>query len=209
MDTTEIDKRRIGVLEDELKQRDGRIRDMKKEIDEASILISELRDHVHDADDLLDSWIEAFEMELGDDGMWRWERWIDDAHTLREKYVALVRQWNKVVPRYNAVIAPNGLGRPLQASEAQQREVRKLRKSGKSLRAIATATGLGLRTVRTIVGKVEGTDRTTSRTNELRRLELNRARMAAYRARKRTRDALPKRINEFLKRGKALMKRAG
>jgi len=54
----------------------------------------------------------------------------------------------------------------------------------------------------------EGTDRTTKRTNEIRRLELNRNRMAAYRARKRTRDALPKRITEALNRGKSLVKRA-
>jgi hypothetical protein len=70
----------------------------------------------------------------------------------------------------------NGLGRPLLASEAQQRDVRKLHKSGKSLRTIVTATGLSFRTVRTIVGRVEGTDRTTRRTNELRRLKLNASR---------------------------------
>ena len=62
--------------------------------------------------------------------------------------------------------------------------------------------------MRTIIGKADGTDRTTRRTNELRRLELNRAAMAAYRARKRTRDALPKRINELLKAGPELVRRA-
>jgi hypothetical protein len=77
------------------------------------------------------------------------------------------------------------------------------------LRAIVADTGLGLSTVRTVVGKAEGTDRTTKRTNELRKLELNRANMAAYRARKRTRDALPKQITELVNRGRDLVKRSG
>jgi hypothetical protein len=38
--------------------------------------------------------------------------------------------------------------------------VAELRKQG-SLRGLAKATGLGLRTVRTIVGRQDGTDRTT------------------------------------------------
>jgi transposase len=100
---------------------------------------------------------------------------------------------------------------PISSQRAQShasRSLPKLRKAGASLREIVEATGLSLRTVRTIVGRAEGTDRTTKRTSELRRLELHRSRMAAYRARKRIRDALPKRINEFIKRGKDLMKRA-
>jgi hypothetical protein len=63
--------------------------------------------------------------------------------------------------------------------------------------------------VRTVVGKAEGTDRTTKRTNELRKLELNRANMAAYRARKRTRDVLPKQITELVNRYRDLVKRSG
>lgn len=44
-----------------------------------------------------------------------------------------------------------GAGRPLAATEAQIAEVRKLRKAGGSLRDIASQTGLGLQTVRTIL----------------------------------------------------------
>jgi transposase len=84
-----------------------------------------------------------------------------------------------------------------------------MRKEGKSLRAIAAKTSLSPRTVRTVVGKAEGTDRTTKRTNELRKLELNRANMAAYRARKRTRDVLPKQITELVNRYRDLVKRSG
>jgi hypothetical protein len=205
MDTRD---KRIGVLEDELKQRDARIRDLRKEIDEAQMLVSEMREQVQDANDLIDSWIEGFEMQMDANGDWRWVQWITAMQDMYEAYMALKRKWNALVPRYNAVIAPKGLGRPLQASDAQQREVRRLRKAGGSLRAIVKATGLSIRTVRTVIGKAEGTDRTTKRTNKLRRLELNRSCMAAYRTRKRTRDALPKRINEFLKRGKSLLKRS-
>jgi hypothetical protein len=61
---------------------------------------------------------------------------------------------------------------------------------GASLREIVCETSLGLQTVRTIIGKADGSDRTNRQRNELRKLELNRARINAWRARKRTRDAL-------------------
>jgi DNA-binding CsgD family transcriptional regulator len=135
-------------------------------------------------------------------------RWDANYDALHDAHVALLRRWNALVPKYNAAIVPRTFGRPLAASEAQQRQVLALRKAGKSLRAIVNTTGLSLRTVRTIIGKADGTDRTTKRTNEVRRLELNRAAMATYRARKRARDALPKRINALLQSGPELLRRA-
>jgi hypothetical protein len=147
-------------------------------------------------------------MELGDDGLWDMPRWVAARDAEREAYVALLREWNRFVREYNAVVRARTFGRPLAASEVQQRQVLALRKAGTSLRKIVNITGLGLRTVRTIIGKADDTDRTTKRTNEVRRLELNRATMAAYRARKRTRDALPKRINALLENGPVLLKRA-
>jgi len=66
---------------------------------------------------------------------------------------------------------------------------------------------LSLSTVRTIVGKADGTDRTSKR-QEMRRLELNRHDVAAYRARRRTRDGLGKRITAVLKEGRELLKAA-
>ncbi len=77
-----------------------------------------------------------------------------------------------------------------------------------SLRTIAEQTGLGLRTVRTIIDKTVGTDRTGKRTNLLRKREIDRLRAAEYRVRKRARDLLPKRIAETRKRGEALVKAA-
>jgi hypothetical protein len=71
---------------------------------------------------------------------------------VRQRFPRRAR-WNKLVPEYNAVVAPRDIGRPVAASDAQQTEVMVLHKAGKSLRWIAGATGLGLRTVRTIVDK--------------------------------------------------------
>ena len=82
----------------------------------------------------------------------------------------------------------------------------KLRKRGVSLRAIAEETSLGLPTVRTIVDKRDGCDRTTVK--HLERIDPDRKLEASWRARKRTRDRLPKRINETLARGRELVKQA-
>jgi hypothetical protein len=85
-------------------------------------------------------------------------------------------------------------------------QVRKLRKSGMSLRGIADETSLPLHTIRTIVGKVNGTDRTTIK--HLERIDPDRARQVSWKARKRTRDALPRQINEALKTSAELLKAA-
>jgi DNA-binding CsgD family transcriptional regulator len=208
MDTADGEKRRVGELEDMLKQRDRTILELRQEAEKAQALIAEMREHVQDADDVVEGWCEAFGLEMGDDERWHWRAWVATVDALHEDYVSLVRRWNALVPKYNAAIAPRTVGRPLAASDAQQRQVLALRKAGKSLRAIVNTTGLSLRTVRTIVGKADGTDRVSRRMNELRRLELNRAAMASYRAKKRVRDALPKRINALLERGPELLKRA-
>ncbi|MCZ6770783.1 MAG: hypothetical protein O7G83_02195 [Proteobacteria bacterium] len=88
------------------------------------------------------------------------------------------------------------------------KNVRRLRKAGNSLRAIAAQTGLGLRTVRTIAEKDAGTGRIGKRTNLLRKREIDRLRAAEHRSRKRIRDGLPKRITETRKRGEELIKAA-
>lgn len=94
---------------------------------------------------------------------------------------------------FNSVVTPRNVGRPLAASEAQVDTVRKLRKAGRSLRGIVDDTSLGLNTVRTIVGRMDGTDRTSVK--HYQRIAPDRARMAAWAARKRTPDALPQRLH--------------
>jgi hypothetical protein len=89
---------------------------------------------------------------------------------------------------------------------AQCATVRELHKRGMSLRGIADETSLPLWTVRTIVDKRNGTDRTTVK--HLQRIDPDRKREAAWRARGRVRNALPKRIDATLARGRELVKAA-
>jgi cell division septum initiation protein DivIVA len=203
-------KARIEGLEADLRYKDDQIRELRQENSQAVDLVDEMREHVEGANELIESWIEAFGMEMGESGMYDFGRdlLLDQHSKLIEKHNKLLREWNKFVGEYNSTIAPRDLGRPLQASEAQVKDVRKLRKAKTSLRTIAEQTGLSLRTVRTIVGKDAGTDRTGKRVNLLRKREINRLRAAEYRAQKRTRDQLPKRITETRKRGEDLVKAA-
>ena len=85
-------------------------------------------------------------------------------------------------------------------------EVRRLRKDGLSLRLIAAETNLGLRTVRTIVGKDAGTDRTSKREAEKRKRMLDKMRAREWRDRKRSLDQLPKRIDATQREGEELIK---
>ena len=201
---------RVEELEVDLRHRDDQIKELRADNSRASDLVDEMREHVEGANELVESWIEAFGMEQGEDGMFGFGRdlLLDQHSKLIEKHNKMLWEWNKFVGEYNNTVAPRGIGRPLQASEAQVKEVRKLRKRGNSLRAIAKQTGLGLSTVRTIVGKDAGTDRTSKRANLLRKREIDRLRAAEYRAQKRTRDHLPKRITETRKRGEELVKAA-
>jgi len=205
-------KGRIEELEADLRYRDDQIKELRQDNSRAFDLVAEMREQVEDSNALTDSWIEVFEMEQNDDGVWifdtRQSKIWDAYSKLLETHNKLLREWNKFVGDYNSTVAPRGLRRPLQASDAQIKEVRKLRKRGSSLRVIAEQTSLGLSTVRTIVGKDAGTDRTSKRTNLLRKREIDRLRAAEYRVRKRGRDQLPKRITEILKRGDALIKAA-
>jgi hypothetical protein len=122
-------------------------------------------------------------------------------------HAALVRKWNAAVDDFNsAVRQPRNVGRPLAASDAQCATVLKLRKTGTSLRDIAAETSLGLWTVRTIIDKRAGTDRTSRKYFE--RITPDRKEVAAWQARKRTRDSLPKRINATLKEGRDLVREA-
>ena len=154
-------KSRIEELEVDLRYRDDQIKELRGDNSRAYDLVAEMNEQVEDGNSLIDSWIEAFGMEQNDDGEWafRPDQVRDAYNDLFEKHDKMVRQWNKFVGDYNRTVAPRGLGRPLEASDAQIREVRKLRKAKTSLRGIAKQTGLGLRTVRTIVDKDADTGR--------------------------------------------------
>ena len=55
-------------LRDQLRQRDRVIAELKSEQDEATDLIRRFREQAEDFDATLESWREAFDMELNDDG---------------------------------------------------------------------------------------------------------------------------------------------
>ena len=153
--------KRIAEFEDDLKERDRRISDLKAELEEERYLTHRLSEHVKDANDLIDQWTQAFEMVPYEEGVWVWSTGIVEGVEWYDRWSKLVRDWNKFVPEYNAMVRPRNVGRPLLASEAQCAGVLKLHKAGKSLRWIAEETNLGLQTVRTIIGQRKRTDRTS------------------------------------------------
>lgn len=198
---------RIRELEDALKAAERRSAEIKAERDEAYRITEEINENLDDSAALIERWIEAFNMQLGDDGKWRFQEHAHDLYdALLEKHRDLVSRWNRFVPKYNAIVQPRTAGRPLDASDAQCALVRKLRKRNVSLRDIAEQTSLGLRTVRTIIDRENRTDRGT-----IKRFEkfdpMNPAFLAA-KTRKRTRDALPDRINKLQAQTAALKKAA-
>jgi hypothetical protein len=75
-----------------------------------------------------------------------------DADKLRaaERRIA---ELETALARRPSATALGDVGRPLNASEVEAAKVRKLRKAGVSLRGIAASTGLGVRTVRTILDR--------------------------------------------------------
>ena len=59
---------RIRELEDALKETERHIAEMRAERDQAFELVEQMKEHVSDVDALIDSWIEAFEMQLSEHG---------------------------------------------------------------------------------------------------------------------------------------------
>jgi len=166
-----------------------------------------MSEHVKDANALIESWKESFDMELRDDGKWHFEDGFGDHYdALLTEFRALLRKWNSFVPEYNAIAAPKPAGRPLDASPAQCVEVLKLRNRKLSLREIADETSLSLNTVRTIIDRNNRTDRSTIK--RLQKLDPMNAAAVSSKARKRTRNALPDRINKLSADGVDVLKEA-
>jgi hypothetical protein len=211
----ETDEGRIRVLEDQLRVlrtfREGdkhQIAQLKAELSEAHQLIDELRDNAQDYRDTMESWRGAFYMELTDNaGTWREATGVWEAYdALVEKYRDLVTRWNRNVDRFNAIAAPKNIGRPLAASEAQIARVRALKHKGMSIRGISDETSLGMQTVRTIIGHAAGNDRATMKRME--RIDPEHAMVREWRGKKRTRQALPKKIEKFIDDADRLIKAA-
>ena len=165
------DAERTAELEIALRIRDAKIKELTEERDEALELVNKMREHTQDASGLIDRWIDVFQMERGVNGDWLFdpsqsELWgkYDD---LLKRHNQLIRDWNKFVPLYNSRVNPQGIGRPVAASESQKADILKRRRKGDSLRVIAAATSLSLRTVRTIVDNANNTGRAGNRSRDL------------------------------------------
>jgi hypothetical protein len=198
---------RIAELEDALKEKERRLQELKADLDKANDLVQRMREHVEDSTETINQWIEAFGMVLGDNGNWTWAPFIAAGEKLHDSYVDLIRKWNRGVADFNAAMKPpKNVGRPLLASDAQRQTVIKLRKAGKSLRAIAEETSLGLNTVRTIIDQGDQRDRTTVK--HLERIRRDMGEERTWQSQQRARRGLPRRINALLQQGAELRKEA-
>jgi len=196
-------KQRIADLERELKHKDERIAELKDEIDEARDLVRRMEEHVKERDEYLENFILTFGLTLGDDNCWSNGEFIVEHNALVDKFNDLLDDYNKLVRRFNRHALVQPVGRPIAASEAQQAQIIRHHKAGKSTRWIADEMTLSRRTVTTVIDKSAGTDRTT---------EKHRARLGLEPKRKDWRIAararLPKQATKHFEKGRELAKEA-
>jgi hypothetical protein len=196
---------RLHQLEDELKAAKARIAELKQERDEGRELVDRLREAAEEHQETMSRWKETFGMvpisKSDDTVTWQW----DEAHTISEN-IRLRDKYNKLVRDFNRRFAPGDVGRPLAASEAACAKVLKLRKDGTPLRLIVDETGLGLQTVRTIIGREDRTDRTSAK--RVRKYMPDKAAEITNKWRKRDFDDLPKQVSKLSEKGAALITEA-
>jgi hypothetical protein len=204
-DATEL---RIADLERELRFRDDRINELKTELktelDEQRELVNSMEEHVKECDEYLEYFITTFGLVMDDDGKWSNGEFITEHNALVDRINDLRDRYNKLVGRFNRNIAKvNPVGRPIAASETQQAEIVKHHKRGKSSRWIAEEMSLSRRTVTTIIGKLDGSDRTSNR----RRMQLGlEPKRKDWRPAAMTR--LPRQAGKLLEKGQELLKEA-
>jgi hypothetical protein len=195
---------RIADLERELKFKDRRIEELKLELDEQRELVRRFEEHAQEDAEYLEDFILTFGLVLNDNGEWTNGEANAEHDRVVEKYSDLIARYNKLVGRFNRNIARvNPVGRPLAASEEQQAQIIRHHKAGKSSRWIAEEMNLSWRTVTTVTGKHDGTDRTTAQ----RRLKLGlEPKIKDWRITSRKR--LPKAATAHLEKGRKLIKEA-
>jgi hypothetical protein len=197
------DRDDLGWFRDELRQRDRDIAELRAEKDRLTDQITRFAEYVEDYNGTMESWRDAFGMVQADNGAWTWKPFWNEYLKLIDHYGALVKRWNKAVPVLNAGL--QDVGRPLAASEAQAKTVAKLHKQGKSLRGIVEETNLSLRTVRTIVGRLDHSDRASKK--RLQRIDIG-PDQTRWRRQRRTGDQLPKQVQALIETGNDLVKEA-
>jgi cell fate (sporulation/competence/biofilm development) regulator YmcA (YheA/YmcA/DUF963 family) len=83
---------RIRELEDALKESERHIAEMRAERDQAFELVEQMKEHVSDVDALIDSWIEAFEVQLSKDSKRTRDALPDSIKKILADAVALQKQ---------------------------------------------------------------------------------------------------------------------
>ena len=83
---------RIRELEDALKETERHIAEMRAERDQAFELVEQMKEHVSDVDALIDSWIEAFEVQLSKDSKRTRDALPDSIKKILADAVALQKQ---------------------------------------------------------------------------------------------------------------------
>jgi hypothetical protein len=73
---------------------DGRISELRDEIDELRDLVSRLREHAEESDACIESWKETFDMVQTESGGWTWSPFWEEHNQLIQDYNDLVRYWN-------------------------------------------------------------------------------------------------------------------
>ncbi len=83
------DEQHIAELEDQLKEAERRIAELRQERDDARDLVQRQAEHVHDCRNQTEHWIEAFNMSLDEDGVWGWQPSFVLGEQWRHKYLDL------------------------------------------------------------------------------------------------------------------------
>ena len=200
-------QRDIGELEDALKDAKRRNDDLRREINEQNALITDLRETTEDLSDTLARFKDTFDLvpDTEPDTVTN-APLIDRLDEAQARNRALVEKYNKLLRITRARVLPRPYGRPLAASDAQRQRILAHRKAGKSLRWIAEEMNLGLQTVRTVIDKKDGVDRTTM--DRWQRIDPDMRMERDRRRRRKDVDTLRKRIPQLLEESADLIKRA-
>lgn len=195
---------RIADLERELRLKDEHIRELKEEVDEGRDLIRRMSEHSAEHDEALEHFITTFGLTVTDDSKYSNDEFIKGYLALADQYEDLRLRYNKLVGSFNRNIATvQPVGRPLAASEAQQAQIIRHHKAGKSPRWIAEEMTLSRRAVTTVIDKHHGTDRTTAGRRKRLGLEPKKKdwRPASI-------DGMPKRMTKHFEQGRELRQEA-
>jgi phage shock protein A len=85
---------RIRELEDGVRHAERWLEEARIDRDQARELVKRMEEQVKDASAVIESWKEAFQMQLTDDGQWCWaERIYEEYDALVDKHNELVKDW--------------------------------------------------------------------------------------------------------------------